>query len=75
MAGWVLTLVGCVMWAIGWFADSKWQFFKWAEFSPWWISEFLPNWQSEIGTLLIILGSVPIYYDQYQLLKQSNTRP
>lgn len=71
VAGWALTILGCLIWVYGYFSPVSWQFIQWARISPWWISDYLPNWQSEIGALLAIFGSAPVYYEQYRELKNA----
>jgi hypothetical protein len=72
MAGWAMTLVGCVLWTYGYFFPGASQLLNWAEFSPNWIAEYLPNWEAEIGLLLTLVGSVPLYYAQIKAFRESN---
>ncbi len=69
-SGWIITLLGCVLWTYGYFTTGSPQIYNWAEFAPSWIAEYLPNWQAELGLLLTILGSVPIYYVQIKTYRE-----
>ena len=63
--GWVLTIAGSALWTLGYFATSgSSSFLDWPSFSPQWIADYLPNWQSEAGLLMAFLGQVPILYGQ-----------
>jgi hypothetical protein len=63
--GWVLTVAGTVLWTLGYFFTSgSSPFLDWPSFSPQWIADYLPNWQSEAGLLMAFLGQAPILYGQ-----------
>jgi uncharacterized membrane protein len=63
--GWVLTFAGSALWTLGYFSTSgSSPFLDWPSFSPQWIADYLPNWQSEAGLLMAFLGQVPILYGQ-----------
>jgi len=51
IAGWIVELAGIILWTYGWAAHA-----------PWWIADFLPNRESEIGMVLVLVGMVPIYW-------------
>ena len=38
----------------------------WARLVPEWVSDWLPNLEAEIGMLLLIFGSVPLYLDMWR---------
>ena len=73
--GWALTLVGCALWTYGYFKVGSSPIVNWSAFSPHWISDYLANWQSEMGFLLTLLGSVPIYYVQIKTAQQAKMKP
>jgi hypothetical protein len=62
--GWVLTVAGSALWTLGYFTFGSSSLLDWPAFSPQWISDYLPNWQSEVGMLMAVLGQVPILYGQ-----------
>lgn len=68
IAGWVLTIAGCIVWTVGYFITGSTSLLDWRSFSPTWISDYLPNWQSELGMLLACFGQVPIIYAQSRSL-------
>ena len=67
--GWVITALGCVLWTYGYFLGEANSLLDWPSFSPHWIADYLPNWQSEIGMALTLIASGPIYYAQIQELR------
>ena len=62
IAGWVISLAGTALWVYGYFATGTPPFFNWDAISPWWIAGWLPNSESEIGSLLAFGGLIPIYW-------------
>jgi hypothetical protein len=62
VAGWIMSLAGTALWAYGYFSTGTPPFFNWDAVSPWWIAEWLPNSESEIGSLLTFVGMIPIYW-------------
>ena len=72
--GWALTLVGCALWAYGYFGGGSPPLLNWSTFAPHWVADYLPNWQSEIGLLLTLAGSVPVYYVQIKTSRQDKSQ-
>ena len=66
--GWGITLLGCALWGWGYFVTNSLPFVNWSGFAPHWISEFLVNWQEEVGVLLTLVGSIPVYYAQFKAM-------
>jgi hypothetical protein len=64
IAGWCIMLAGTVLWLYGYFVTGSPSFFDWAKYTPWWIADFLPNIQSEIGMVLVYGSLVLIYWPQ-----------
>jgi hypothetical protein len=62
IAGWIITLTGSAIWTYGYFAIGHTSFIDWRNETAWWICQFLPNRESEIGMLLTVVGMVPIYW-------------
>ena len=67
--GWAITLLGCALWIYGYFITGSTSFLNWPSFAPSWIADTLTNWQSELGMLLTLVGSVPIYYAQFKTMR------
>lgn len=66
--GWAGTILGCLLWGWGYFAEGSLPFIQWSSFAPNWISEFMANWQEELGVLLMLVASVPLYYVQLKAI-------
>ncbi len=64
ITGWVLTVAGAALWTLGYFTVGSSSLLDWTAFSPQWISDYLPNWQSEVGMLIAVLGQAPILCGQ-----------
>ncbi len=66
--GWAGTILGCLLWCWGYFATNSAPFFMWSNFAPYWIADFMTNWQEELGILLMLAASIPLYYAQLKAL-------
>jgi hypothetical protein len=62
IVGWVIELVGTVFWIYGYFAIGHPSIINWHAGTPWWIADYLPNIESEIGMALVFAGMFPIYW-------------
>ena len=60
--GWIISLAGIAVWLYGYFATGSPALIDWHAITPWWISDFLPNHESEVGMALAFAGMVPIYW-------------
>jgi hypothetical protein len=60
--GWIISLAGTILWIYGYFATGNRSLIDWHANTPWWIADFLPNIESEIGMALVCAGMVPIYW-------------
>ena len=60
--GWITELVGLALWLYGYFATGNPSLIDWRANTPWWIADFLPNIESEIGMALVFAGMVPLYW-------------
>jgi hypothetical protein len=58
ITGWVISLAGSALWLYGYYATGHAPFVDWQSHTPWWIADFLPNSEAEIGMVLICVGSV-----------------
>ena len=61
IAGWLIEVVGLVLWTYGYFIVGNPSVINWAAHTPWWIAD-LPKLESEIGMVLVFVGMVPIYW-------------
>jgi len=62
VVGWVIELVGTVIWIYGYLTTGHPSIINWHANTPWWIADYLPNMESEIGMVLVFVGLVPIYW-------------
>jgi hypothetical protein len=62
IVGWIIMSVGTALWIYGYFATGNPSLIDWQADTPRWISEFLPNIESEIGLALVCAGMVPVYW-------------
>ena len=62
IVGWAICSVGMALLIYGYFATGHTPFIDWQSNTPWWIADFLPNRESEIGMLLAFVGMIPIYW-------------
>ena len=60
--GWVILLAGTALWLYGYFVPGNPPLFDWHAHTPWWIADFLPNIESEVGMVLVFGSMVPIYW-------------
>jgi hypothetical protein len=62
IVGWTTFLFGCACWLFGYLVAGHPSLIDWHAHTPWWIADYLPNLESEIGMLLCIAGMVPMYW-------------
>jgi hypothetical protein len=62
--GWILELAGMALWLYGYFSTGNPSLIDWKAHTPWWIADFLPNLEAEIGMILMFVGMVPIYWSR-----------
>ena len=55
-------LAGTALWLYGYFTSGHPPLFNWHSDAPWWIADYLPNVESEIGMALMLAAMVPIYW-------------
>jgi hypothetical protein len=58
--GWIIYLSGSAFWLYGYFVVGHQSIVDWHARAPWWIADFLPNLESELGMLFCIGGMVPM---------------
>jgi len=59
--GWIISLAGMALWFYGYFATGNPALIDWQSSTPWWIADYLPNIESEIGMLLVFAGMGLVY--------------
>ena len=50
--GWCAMVAGIALWTFGYFVTGHPSLIDWNAYTPWWIADFLPNIESEIGMAL-----------------------
>jgi protein-S-isoprenylcysteine O-methyltransferase Ste14 len=60
--GWIIELAGAVLWLYGYYSTGHPPLIDWPSYTPWWIADFLPNIESEIGMVLVFAAMVPLYW-------------
>ena len=56
--GWAGTVLGCAIWTYGYFVPGNPANVSW----PGWAATYLPNRESEVGMVLMLLAMVPLYW-------------
>ena len=59
---WAAMIVGMALWGYGLFVTGHPPLVDWKSNAPWWIADYLPNMESEIGVVLACLGSLAPYW-------------
>jgi hypothetical protein len=62
IVGWIIMIAGTILWIYGYFATGHPPLVDWQAHTPWWISDTLPNVESEVGMALVWLSMVPMYW-------------
>jgi hypothetical protein len=60
--GWVIFFAGFAIYLYGYLSAGHPSIVDWQARTPWWIADFLPNLESEIGMLVCVVGMVPMYW-------------
>jgi hypothetical protein len=66
LSGWIATVLGMILWGYGYFATGTPPLVTWSTYLPTWAADWLPNLEAEIGMVLLILGSIPAYWDMWR---------
>ena len=62
-AGWLIHTAGLILWLYGYLSTQNiLPVLDWGNFSPWWIADFIPNVQAELGIALMLVSMIPIYW-------------
>ena len=59
---WIIELAGMALWFYGYFATGNPSLVDWAALTPWWIADFLPNIECEIGMVLVVAGETALLF-------------
>jgi len=59
---WIISLAGMTLWLYGYVVTGNASLIDWRADTPWWIADFLPNIESEIGMAVVCVGSVLVYW-------------
>ena len=63
ITGWIILLLGTVLWIYGYFWTGIFlSIIHWHAHTPWWIADYLPNIEFEIGMALVCFGTVLTYW-------------
>jgi fucose 4-O-acetylase-like acetyltransferase len=62
VGGWIIALLGTGLWLYGCFTTGYPSLVDWHANTPWWVADFLPNIESEVGMALVFGSMVPIYW-------------
>ena len=60
--GYITSLAGMALWLYGYFTTGTPSLIDWRTYTPWWVADFLPNVESEIGMVLVCVGTVLTYW-------------
>src|SRR5690348_3831486 len=60
--GYGVSLIGTAVWLYGYLVGGSPSLIRWDAITPWWIADYLPNIQAEIGMALMLVSMVPIYW-------------
>ena len=62
VVGWIIIAAGGALWTYGYFGPANASFVDWKALTPWWIADYLPNREAELGIALMCIGMVPLYW-------------
>jgi hypothetical protein len=60
--GYLTSITGTALWLYGYFEAGHPVLIDWHTYTPWWIADFLPNMESEIGMALVFASTVLMYW-------------
>lgn len=60
--GWAINLIGMALWLYGYLSTGNPTLIDWRSTAPWWIADFLPNIEAEVGMVLMIASMLLIYW-------------
>ena len=59
---WAAMIAGTALWGYGLLVTGTAPLIDWKSNAPWWIADYLPNMESELGLVLCCLGSLAPYW-------------
>ena len=59
---WAAMIVGTALWGYGLFITGHPPLIDWTANTPWWIANYLPNMELELGLVLVCIGSLAPYW-------------
>jgi hypothetical protein len=62
VVGWIASFLGTAAWVYGFYSVGHPGAIDWKSFAPDWIASYLPNMEAEVGMLMVIVGTVAIYW-------------
>jgi hypothetical protein len=62
VVGWIVLFAGTAIWIYGYFVTGNPSLINWHAHTPWWIADYLPNIESEVGMVLVCAGSALTYW-------------
>jgi hypothetical protein len=62
VVGWIIYFAGMALWLYGYLATGNPSLVDWHAITAWWIADFLPNIEYEIGMTILCAAMVPIYW-------------
>jgi hypothetical protein len=62
IVGWIVSAGGLALWLYGYYSIGNPPLIDWQTHTPWWIADFLPNINAEIGMVLMFAGTALTYW-------------
>jgi hypothetical protein len=60
--GWAIYLIGLALWLYGYLWIGHPTIIDWRNTLFWWIADFLPNIEAEIGMIMMTVSMLPMYW-------------
>ena len=60
IVGLVTSTAGTALWLYGYFWSGRRPAIEWSAIAPWWIADYLPSLECEIGMVLMLAAMVPL---------------
>ena len=70
--GWAIYVVGLALWFYGYMTAGHASLIDWQAHTPWWIADFLPNLEAEVGLLVMLVSMLPIYWPARGQVRESS---
>jgi len=55
--GYLISIAGAALWLYGYFRPGNPPLVDWQMHTPWWIANFLPSLQAEVGLAMMLVGT------------------